>query len=868
MGVKKIFIKDFLVNVSIDHEKYDINKMKAIQLGYMVNKIMKTSLNEIPSNDRDNYMYKRVDVSGILLLNIFKDFYAKFKKHAKHMLDVQYQKLKNNIGTTNQKQLDKHILTMCNSSNINTIFSSSFVTEGMNKSFKGNWGMFDDPKKYGGYVQDVNRLSYIGYVSHSRRVNAPIDRSIKLVGPHHLVSSQWGYMCPIESPDGENIGLLKHMAVTCNITPEYDHMDEVVMFLQKHDMLLLYEVISDLQSIYKQTKIIVNNNWIGIHTTPEKIYEEFIKNRREGIIYSHASISWNVMENEIKIFLDAGRCVRPLYINDPNRYEKLDSAEMKWSQLLTGKNGIIEYLDIHESNHSMIAMTKNEMTAQTTHIEIHPSLALSLYTNTVPFANHNQAPRNIFSGQQGKQAIGIYATNFNSRIDTASYILHYPQKCMISTKLEKYVHKDKLPNGENLIVAIATYSGYNQDDSIMINKTSFERGMFNVSLFKSYTDKEDENEQEDEKVIFANPIQYQNKGYQIKPKLAHWNNLEQNGLPKKNSKIEEGDAYLGKINLTKASTTKIDDDTKNIFTDSDDQYEYSDKSSVANKTVEGIVDTVYLYEKNDKKNVKIKFRKMRMPVLGDKMGSMHGQKGVVGMIIPQENMPFTKDGLVPDIIINPHAFPSRMTVSHLLECVLSKLCCASGSHIDGTIFENHDFEFYYNQLQKHGYNKHGNEILYNGRTGSQMITDIFIGPTYYYRIKHMVQDKMNYRHSSQLSNSPVTNVTRQPTKGRANNGGLRIGEMETTAILAHGVGSFIKESMMERADKFSMYLDSVKGESIIYNTAKQVFNVDRQSISKIETPYSFNVFRHEINSLGMNVNMITDEQSAKKAIDS
>jgi DNA-directed RNA polymerase beta subunit len=288
------------------------------------------------------------------------------------------------------------------------------------------------------------------------------------------------------------------------------------------------------------------------------------------------------------------------------------------------------------------------------------------------------------------------------------------------------------------------------------------------------------------------------------------------------------------------------------------KFTYTDKSTIADFTNGGIIDKVVLYKKNEQTKLKIRFRKSRKPAMGDKFASRHGQKGVIGMILPQEDMPFSKDGIVPDIIMNPHAFPKRMNIGHLMESVFTKYACLSGNILDGTVFENNDMDGYCHLLDKRGFQKHGNELLYNGYTGEQINTDIFIGPTYYYRLKHMVNDKINYRGGNDPSKMPITGTTRQPTQGRANKGGLRIGEMETNAIIAHGLGSFIKESMLERSDKYKMHIDTDTGTLAIphVNGPYSAYDKDyNKNIAQIETPYSFKLMIQEINALGVKVDL-------------
>jgi DNA-directed RNA polymerase II subunit RPB2 len=838
--LKYVFLNDLFPNVGDDF------RQKAMYLGHLVNKLVRTTIGALKQNKRDNYMFKRVDTTGILLGNIFRDFYNKYRNNIRNTIDREYT-----MGGANNK------FKLVTESNFNKIFPASIIEEGMYKSMKGNWGLTGDPSQQG-IVQDVSRLSYIGYVSHLRRVNTPIDRSIKLVEPHRLDSPQWGMMCPIESPDGANIGLLKHMAASCEITLESDR-EQLMECLSDLEMIPLEKV--NPFNIFDYCKVNLNNNWIGVHPDPRLLTHTVREYRRTGVINAFVSVSWNVVENEVMLFSDSGRCCRPLVIAD--QYKDLDYNASKWTDLVSGytydytydpkkKNqdpAHIEYVDCFETNTLYIAMNKEDLVpARHTHVEIHPCLCMSMYTNTIPFANHNQAPRNVFSGQQGKQAVGIYATNFNHRIDTASYVLHYPQRGLLSTKLSKYTFKNEMPNGENLIVAIATYTGYNQEDSIIINGSSVQRGMFNVSYFKSVVDTEDENMQSNTKVVFDNPVKLKKQGKNIDFKRANWDIIDENGMPKKNAYINEDDCYLGKVNIETKHVGASDDV---IFNDQGLQQFYKDKSKVADKTVSGTVDSVLRYEKNGLDQVKIRLRKFRIPELGDKMASSHGQKGVCGMILPQEDMPYNKHGLVPDIIVNPHAFPSRMTIAHLIECVLAKLCCLKGTYIDGTAFEDHRIPDYYEMLKQYNYQQYGDELLYNGFTGEQIKTEIFVGPTYYYRLKHMVKDKINYRGIG----GPVESMTKQPTQGRSNGGGLRIGEMETNAILAHGISGFVKETMTTRSDGHYKYVDGETGEDIIYNEKQGYY--DSLQAQKIEIPYSMKLLQQEVEGMGIKMELHT-----------
>jgi DNA-directed RNA polymerase II subunit RPB2 len=837
--VRYILMNDLFPNIGHDfHEK-------ALYLGHLVKELILTAIGKYPENKRDNYMFKRVDTTGIELGNIFRDFYNKFRNDIINTVEQEY-------NTSNSKNTTQLI----HNGNLNSIFKSFIISEGMYKSMKGNWGLTGDPSEQG-IVQDVSRLSYIGYVSHMRRVNTPIDRSIKLVEPHRLDAAQWGMMCPIESPDGGNIGLLKHMAASCEITSE-SNADDIFTCLTKLDMIALKDVTPNMTK--NKCKVMLNNNWVGLHQNPRELYKTLLSYRRKGILNAFISISWKIIENMIVLFSDAGRCVRPLIVHEHMSKIQSFNPKSSWSQLVNGytfdytfdmnkskpETGI-EYIDCYETNSLYIAMLEKELNDKHTHMEIHPCLSLSMYSNTIPFANHNQAPRNVFSGQQGKQALGIYATNYNHRIDTASYLLHYPQRNLITTKMAKYAFKNNMPNGENLIVAIATYTGYNQEDSIIVNRSSIQRGMFNVSYFKSIVETETLNEYTHEKVIFKNPTEIKKQNPHFKHKLANWSKIDEFGIPIVNEFIEDGDIYLGKVHVT---TKEIDPHDDDIFAENTKQLQYKDSSLIGDKTVNGTIDKVLTYTKDNTQYMKARLRKFRIPELGDKMASSHGQKGVCGMILDQQDMPYTKDGIVPDIIVNPHAFPSRMTIGHLIESVLSKLCCYSGEYIDGTVFENHDIKSYFNTLGEHfGHHRYGDEIMYNGFTGEQINTEIFFGPTFYYRLKHMVKDKINYR-----DKGPRELMTKQPTQGRANGGGLRIGEMETNAILGHGISSFIKESMMERSDKDSLRIHRTTGDDYQYH---EDANITDEPSTTLQIPYSMKLLRQEVQSMGVNMKFIT-----------
>lgn len=1204
--VKHILINDLFPNVGYSF------KNKALFLGYVLEKLIRVCLGANKESDRDSYIYKRVDISGFLMGNLFRDYYNQFRNELRNRMDNEYF-----YGTEKNEAILKKLIKP---SNLSMIFNPTIIENGLKSSLKGSWGksMVEETQDLDlikeGVVQDLSRISYLGTISHLRRVNTPLDPTAKIVEPHRLHSTQWGVMCPCESPDGASIGLLKNMAILCHITFDYSFENIIQCIRNFNKKCLPNEKVMFLQEVqpiglYKMTKIMINSNWTGVCPNPKSLFQFLKLCKRNSIINIFTSIAWNVVQGEINILTEAGRCCRPLFVVDNgNLLIKNQKWKFNWHTFLSNvenyrnvlagdeplKNVFeslyisqspIEFVDVEEANCSLIAMTDADITKSSSYCEIHPSTILSVVSHTIPFANHNQAPRNIFSGAQGKQAIGWYACNFNNRIDTMSYMLYYPQKCLVNTRYMEHMNMNRLPNGENLIVAFCTFTGYNQEDAILMNKNSIQRGMFNLTYYKNIIDKEDENQADNERFVFTNPLKLANEGKIEKLKYGNFNTLDENGFPILNKWIREQDAIVGKCAIKKEKN----EDSDSIFDKEDAKETYKDKTMIADKTVSGIVDKVFVYLDNDnKKTCKIRLRKIKTPELGDKcccydektqiltlengwkyfkdlkkedkvatlvnnalvyqnpidiqsyeidgdmytvktdqvnlvvtdnhrmyvrkacneqfeitlakdiqgkpvyykknvsswkpssafapenllydngdikafkiddyfdniMGikyeglimdidkwltflgiwlaegsiiydmntelkyikiniederskrilestcddlhininrwderycfiynkvladylvpyckfilnnpsrlteyvpdelpdftwylnqkqcktllsgmtlnpnttfvtsssaiadrfqqlclhagfscnmsqkdrfwilrvngkenepivkedslvhyvgtvrcctvpcgdgvlyvrregvpvwsgnSRHAQKGVVGMIIPAYDMPYTKDGIVPDIIINPHAIPSRMTIGHLLECLLGKCAAMHGTMIDGTPFCNYDFSDMFTSLEKFGLHRYGDEILYNGMTGIQLESNIFIGPTYYERLKHMVAEKINYR-----SSGPITAMTRQPTQGRGNGGGLRIGEMEMDALWSHGAMAFLKESMMERSDYYTTNLD--EGSNFISD-------VKGLNTSCLHIPFAMKQFLHELTGMSIKPNLFKE----------
>ena len=718
--VKYILSADVLPNIELFHNKHKF-------LGYLTKEFINVCLKIKLETDRDNYFYKRINISGFLLAELFQEAYAKLRKDIRDTMDQFYY-----YGAwKNTKNYDNFI----NKDNIYRLIRNVLIADTFAKSLKGRWGLASDDDPELGRVQDLSRISYIGYLSHLRRVNMPIDRSLKITSPHKLHSQQWGIMCPFETPDGASVGYLKNLAFLTKVAAGTDPkfiknclIDIGITPIEYYNLPLDRNI----------TKVFINNTWFGITNDPINIIRILKAYRRNAFINILTSISWHIAYNEIRIFTETGRAVRPLIIVNNGNVKILKKKYSSWFDMIIGKyypfeekneqiyyknyyinplsldifanksllditellekdGAVIEYIDAQESDVSLIAMYNNDINNFHTHLEIHPSTIISVVTGNIPMCNHNAAARNVFHAAQTKQAIGIYATNFTKRFDTFGFIQHYPQRPIINTRHSQYTGSDYMANGVNLIVAIMTYTGYNQEDSLIINRNSINRGLFHLSYYKSLTATEKQMS-DYEKIIFGNPVDFYVEELNDKKQLikikkdvsgikrANYKALDPNGIIKTGTYIPRGEKaiVMGMI-LVKTSFKEV---KRGVFTEMVKEITYSDVSITSDESHYGYVDKVYFDNKigEETKICKVRLLKIKIPEFGDKHSSRHGQKGVIGMILPEENMPFTKDGIKPDLIVNPHAIPSRMTIGHLVECLLSKVASLNGSEGDATPF--------------------------------------------------------------------------------------------------------------------------------------------------------------------------------------
>ena len=717
---------------------------KAYYLGYMVNRLFKTYLGLLEYDDRDSFLNKRVETAGELMSQIFRTYFGQFVKDLKttcdkDMLAGRFNEIPDNLG----KKLKPN--------NIEIGIKLAFST--------GNWGLKNQAKTKTAVTAVLQRMTYLGTLSNLRRIVAPLDKNMKQTDPRKLHSTHWGMICPYETPEGASIGIVKNMSMMCHITIDCNS-DIVIACLDEFGVKSL-EGVQPFE-VFDSVKVFVNGDWYGQSFEPNELVNKLRAARRVGILNPYISISWYINTNEIYIWTDGGRLCRPLYIVRENKLNITNELisnfghNLKWKDLIIkpiniqegfdlsnidDSKAIIEFVDIMESDNIMVAMNQDNLMVNTkknfsylnyTHCEIHPSMILGVLASNIPFPEHNQGPRNLFQGAMGKQAMGVYSTGYKNRMDTMAHVLHYPQKPMVNTEPSKYLNSDSIPSGQMAIVAVACYTGYNQQDSLIFNQSAIDRGLFGSSFFRTYVDEEKKNSTtlEDEK--FCKPQKYYPNGktYTEKMSFGSYDKLDDNGFVKLNSFVEGNDIIIGKVTMIKDA---IDGEPKQ-----------RDLSTPLRNNESGIVDKVYKNSNGEGYNfVKVRVRSDRRPEVGDKFASRHGQKGTIGMTYRQEDMPFTKGGVIPDLIMNPHALPKRMTIAQLIECVFGKAGSLIGCEFDATPFRKVTVENITEVMEKLGYNGAGTEVLYNGKTGEQIVANIFIGPTFYYRLKHLVEDKLH-----------------------------------------------------------------------------------------------------------------------------
>jgi DNA-directed RNA polymerase subunit B len=778
---------------------------KAQYLAKVMRKMLRTALEGLQEQDIDHYAFKRIRSVGDFLEVLFRS-----------LLLGKYG-LVSRIVYSYQKLVRRGKMPA-----IKSIVESDYLTKRIvSHMATGQW-----VGGRSGICQRLERTNMIRTLGHLRNILSPLSSTQEHFKARALHPTQWGRLCCEETPEGVNIGLRKYLAllaVMSETSPEKDR--ELILSLASKEQP-------------GECAIFMDGRFVTTTNSPDKFVRRIREKRRAGIMDPHVSVGFDSIFQEININTDAGRLMRPAIIADggksrlkPQTLEKVVKGEMAWGDLLT--QGIIEYIDAEEEDTAQLALSESDITPATTHIEITPIAIMGLAACLVPFAEHNRGDRVNFGAKMSGQALGVFAKNFLARTETKSDALVYPQQPLVGTIVSEDVG---VAQGQNIVIAISPFHGYNMEDAIVFNKASLERGLGRSLAFRTYTIEEKRyfGIERDEIKIPDKTV----SGYKTE---EAYSSLSADGIINREVPVKAGDVIVGRVSPLRffgpAESFMVGVESRR---DTSEQVRYGE---------EGIVDNILLTETTTgDKLVKVVVRSERIPELGDKFASRHGQKGVAGIIVPEEDMPFTADGIVPDVIVNPHAIPSRMTIGQLLEMICGKAGALLGKRVDATPFISGDVEESLRKaLKSAGFSDDGKEVMYDGVTGKQFEGQILIGPCYFQKLHHMVANKIHAR-----GRGPVTLLTKQPTAGRSKQGGLRLGEMEKDCLIAHGASLLLKERF--GSDRFRIPVCSACGIVAVDDKLKGKIwcpFCKKSGIVYVEMAFAFKLMLDELKAIGM-----------------
>ena len=839
---------------------------KAIYLGRIARSVLEMAIGIRKADDKDHYANKRLKLSGDLMEDLFRTSFSALMKDLKYQLERNMGRKRNELSISSSIRPDL------------------FTHKLLHALATGNW-----VGGRAGVSQLLDRTSNLSAMSHLRRVTSSLTRSQPHFEARDLHPTQWGRLCPSETPEGQNCGLVKNAALIINVSSAVSD-EEVIGILNGYGLGPVSEV---------GTRVFVNGDLVGSHMDPEQLVEKVKEARRFGNISDSINIRHDEEMHEIIINCDDGRLRRPLIIMRNGQtmltrehIERIREGSLAWKDLI--KIGVMEWIDAEEEEDALVLVSPydlphrcpccNHALSETdvdwlnpgasadcslkcrwcgdtfeveaaasnglpyTHMEVDPMIIIGVAAGIVPYPEHNSAPRITMGAAMAKQALGISCSNYRIRPDTRGHVMHYPQVPMVQTQTMDYIGYKYRPAGQNFCIAVMCYHGYNIEDAIVMNKSSVQRGLGRTTFMRSYRAEERRypGGQEDKFQIPPPDVSG------IRPD-DNYSNLSEDGLISPETFVSGSDVLVGKTSPPR-------------FLEEETDYLSPQKRRETSITVRpgerGYVDSVMITEsENGSRLVRVKVRDERVPELGDKFCSRFGQKGVVGRLVDQVDMPFTSDGITPDIVVNPHGIPSRMTIGHVLEMIAGKVGSMEARTIDGTAFSGESEDSIRDGLVRNGFARSGKEMMYNGRTGHMMQTDIYTGVIFYEKLHHMVSGKMHFR-----SRGPVQILTRQPTEGRSRQGGLRFGEMERDCLIGHGVAMVIKDRLLDESDGTQQYIcgNPACGHIAVMTRNGQLYCPvcgNNSNIHLVQTSYAFKLLMDELLSMGVAMRLQTEDLS-------
>ena len=809
----------------------DNRKEKTQFLGEAACKLLELKLGWIEPDDKDHYGNKVVKFAGQMLADLFRTAFRNLVRDMKYQLERSGQKRGINA--------------------VSAAIRPGIISDKLNNAIAtGNWG-----RGRVGVTQLLDRTNYLSTISHLRRVQSPLSRTQPNFEARDLHSTHFGRICPSETPEGSNCGLVKNLALSAIISVSVSS-EEVVEKLYEFGTTHF----SDVKDSVKKdgARIFVDGKLIGYHKDGEKLSNSLRELRRSSKIHPHVGISIHQPEQEgatkrLYVNCNAGRVLRSLIIVKDGKsaltqdlLDKVTKKLVSWNDLI--RMGVIELVDANEEENCLITFDDKHVKKHT-HIEIFPSAILGAGASIIPYPEHNQSPRNTYESAMAKQSLGFSTPMMNTSTYVRQHSMLYPQTPIVTTRAMGLLGLEKRPAGQNCVVAVLPFDGYNIEDAIVLSKSSVERGLGRTFFYRIY-ESESKQYPGGMRDNFEIPNADDNlRGYKGE---KSYRLLEDDGIIASESRVSGGDILIGKTSPPRFMEE---------YRDSSSTGPYRRDTSIGVRPSEiGVVDTIVLTQANEGgKMYKVRIRDMRLPEIGDKFASRHGQKGVVGILAKAEDLPYTADGISPDVLINPHAFPSRMTVGMMMESITGKAAAIRGKKVDASAFVGEKMDDVKDVMKDAGFKYSGKEIMYDGKTGKQFPVEVFIGVVYYQKLHHMVADKIHARARGQ-----VQMLTKQPTEGRARGGGLRFGEMERDCIIAYGASMILKDRLLDESDKADIFVCERCGLVAYHDVKQRRFYcrvcVEKGKVSSVSVAYAFKLLLQEMSSLAIAPRLLIKER--------